>query len=96
MGLFVARHQHDADTCPAKDTVMAPMLLQHLSNTNATQQGVHIHGEAVIRGNHTLYLILEADGRETVESFLVPFAMAGSVEVMAADPCEVVVDRGAC
>ena len=31
MSLFVVEHQHSAETCPAGDPQMAPMLLQILS-----------------------------------------------------------------
>ena len=31
MSLFVVKHQHGAETCPAGDPQMGPMLLQHLS-----------------------------------------------------------------
>jgi hypothetical protein len=96
MGLFVAKHQHDAETCPAKDPQMGLMLLQHIAKANAAQYGVNIHEEAVIRGEHTLYLVVDADDSEQVEKFMAPFAMAGAVEVLEADPCEVVVARAGC
>jgi hypothetical protein len=96
MPLFVVTHQHDAETCPAGDPQMAPMLLQHLSPSNAASFGVSIHSEAVVDGGHTLYLILDAPDGESVERYMTPFAMAGSVEVQPASPCEVVVARAAC
>ena len=96
MSLFVIRHRHEADHCPARDPAMGAMLLQHLSPANATQQGVTIHGEAVIDGAHTLYMIVEAEGKDTVDAFMKPFAMAGEVDVMQASACEAVVARGGC
>ena len=42
MSLFVALHQHDAETCPAGDPQMGPMLLQHVSRDNAASMGVNI------------------------------------------------------
>lgn len=67
MALFVARHQHQADRCPAADPQMGPMLLRHLSPENASGQGVMIQAEAVVNDAHTLYLIVEADSRDRVE-----------------------------
>jgi hypothetical protein len=96
MALFVARHEHPADRCPAADPRMGAMLLTHLSADNAAANGVSIQAEAVVDGAHTLYLIVEADGKERVERFLAPFAQAGSVEVLPASPCEAVVARGGC
>jgi hypothetical protein len=37
------------------------MLLDHLAVANARKHGITIHGEAVLDGQHTLYLIAEAD-----------------------------------
>jgi len=75
---------------------MGAMLLAHLGQENARRHGVSIHGEAVVDGAHSLYMIVDAEGRDTVESFMQPFAMAGEVEIMAASPCERVVERGGC
>jgi uncharacterized protein with GYD domain len=96
MALFVALHQHAAETCPAGDPQMGPMLLQHISRANATNMGVNIHGEAVEQGGHRLFLIVDAQDQETVDKFMAPFGMVGSVEVLAASPCEEVVARKAC
>lgn len=75
---------------------MGQMLLDHLGAESAQKHGVTIHGEAVLDGQHTLYLIAEADDRTRVEEFLAPFAMAGSVEVWPASPCAAIVERGGC
>jgi len=96
VALFVAKHQHSPDACPARDPQMGAMLLEHLSKENAREHGVEIHGEAVIEGQHTLYLIGDAPDRATVEQFLAPFAMAGDVEVLEANPCATVVGRAGC
>lgn len=96
MSLFVARHQHAAETCPARNPAMGKMLLDHLGGETAREHGVVIHGEAVIDGQHTLYLIAEADDRAQFEAFLQPFAMAGSVEVWPASHCAAIVERGGC
>ncbi len=96
MPLFVARHQHPADQCPAKDPAAGQMLLSHLGAESARQHGITIHGEAVLDGQHTLFLIAEADDRARLEQFLAPFAMAGSVEVWPASHCAAIVERGGC
>ena len=96
MALFVVRHEHPSERCPAKDPQMGAMLLDHLSEQNAQKYGMALHGEAVIDGQHTLYLILEAEDKEKVEAFMQPFGMAGSVEVMAASPCTAVIARRGC
>ncbi len=96
MPLFVVRHQHTPETCPAGDPRMGPMLLQHLSPDNAGKSGVRIREEAVIDGQHTLYLILEAGDRQKVEEFMTPFGQMGTVEVLPASACEAVVSRARC
>jgi hypothetical protein len=96
MALFVARHQHSADRCPAADPQMGSTLLTHLSPGNASAQGVTIDAEAVVNDAHTLYLIVEADSRDRVEGFMAPFAQAGTVEVLPASTCEAVVGRRGC
>ena len=96
MSLFIAKHSHPAERCPARDPQMAPMLLQHLSPSNAANYSIKIQGEAVVNGAHTLYLILDAPDEDSVNRFMQPFAQAGSVDVWAASPCEVVVERGYC
>ena len=60
MALFIVRHQHAAERCPAADPQMGAMLLNHLSRSNVRQHGVEIQGEAVVQGEHTLYLIAKA------------------------------------
>ncbi len=96
MPLFFARHQHTAETCPAKDIEMGQMLLQHVSRANALRNNVQIRGEAVLDGLHTLILILEAPDQSTAEKFMQPFAVTGTVEVLPASNCEEVVERGGC
>lgn len=96
MALFVARHQHAADHCPAKDPAAGQMLLSHLGPDSAQRHGVTIHSEAVLDGQHTLFLIAEAEDQTRLEQFLAPFAMAGSVEVWPASHCAAIVERGGC
>jgi hypothetical protein len=96
MTLFVAIHHHAPERCPAGDPSMSPMLLNHLSTANAAKFGVSIRAEAVANDKHTLYLIAEAGDGEQMSQFLGPFAQVGSVELMPASPCEVVINRGGC
>jgi hypothetical protein len=46
MALFIVKHEHSAETCPAGDPQIAPMLAQRVSKAGARPFGVEIHGEA--------------------------------------------------
>ena len=81
MALFVVRHQHAAERCPAQDPYVGAMLLNHLSRPNVRQHGVEIQGEAVVAGEHTLYLIVEASDENGLRQFMQPFEMAGSLDI---------------
>lgn len=96
MSLYFVRHQHSAETCPAKDPLAGNMLLAHINRLNARKFGVQIHADAVIDGQHTFVLILESENRANIENFMQPFAQAGSVEILPASECETVVERAGC
>jgi DMSO/TMAO reductase YedYZ molybdopterin-dependent catalytic subunit len=96
MALFIVRHEHSAERCPAADPEMGALLLNHLSRPNVKRQGVEIQAEAVVQGEHTLYMIVESSDEGRVRSFVRPFAMAGSVEVYPASTCVRVVSSGGC
>jgi DMSO/TMAO reductase YedYZ molybdopterin-dependent catalytic subunit len=96
MALFVVRHQHAAERCPAKDPQMGAALLNHLSRPNVRQHGVEIHGEAVVQGEHTLYFIVEARDEGGLREFMRPFQMAGSLEIYSSSTCARVVASGGC
>ncbi|MFZ5882766.1 MAG: DUF3303 family protein [Chloroflexota bacterium] len=96
MSLYFVRHQHAAETCPAKNPEMGQMLVQHVSRKNARKFGVDILGDAVLDGQHTFVLIVEAEEKQYIEQFMQPFAMAGSVEIHPASTCEAVVERQGC
>jgi DMSO/TMAO reductase YedYZ molybdopterin-dependent catalytic subunit len=96
MALFFVRHQHDAVRCPAEDPPWGAMLLNHLSRPNVRLHGVEIQGEAVVQGEHTLYMIVESSDEDRVREFMRPFAMAGSVDVYPASTCARVVASGGC
>ena len=92
MVLFLVRHQHTDETCPTPK--MGPMLLQHISEANAAQMGINIHGK--MAGGHTFVAILEAENKQKVEEFMSPFAQAGWVEITAGVTCEEVVEGQTC
>jgi ribosomal protein L7Ae-like RNA K-turn-binding protein len=96
MSLYFIRHQHAAETCPAKDPAMGSMLLEHISPRSASKFGVELLGDAVLDGEHTFVLIAEAADKSAVESFMTPFKMAGVVEIWPASHCETVVARAGC
>jgi uncharacterized protein with GYD domain len=75
---------------------MAPFLLQILSPENAEKAGLTLHGDAVARGQHHLYVIVEGPDESAVRQYLGPFAQVGTLDVIPASSCEDVVGRGAC
>ena len=96
MALFIVRHQHAADHCPAADPYDGAGLLNYLSRPNVRKLGVQIQGEAVVRGEHTMYLIVDADDESRVREFMQPFQAAGSVSIYPASTCARVVASGGC
>lgn len=96
MPLFVVRHHHPAERCPAQDPFMGAVLLNHLSRSNVRRYGVEIQGEAVVVGQHTLYLIVEAADEGRLRELLQPFEMAGSLDVYPASTCARAVAWGGC
>jgi DMSO/TMAO reductase YedYZ molybdopterin-dependent catalytic subunit len=96
MPLFVIRHRHAAERCPATDRDAGVALLNCLSRPYVQQQGVDIKGEAVVPGEHTLYMIVESDDEAFVHEFMQPFARIGNVEVFPALTWAGVVAGGGC
>jgi DMSO/TMAO reductase YedYZ molybdopterin-dependent catalytic subunit len=96
MALFIIRHQHEAERCPAKDPYSGSALLNHLTRANARQQGIQIQGEAIVPGEHALYLIVESFDESRVRTFLKPFETAGSVDLFPASTCARAVASGGC
>ena len=96
MSLYFVQHKHSEETCPAKDPASGAMLLTHINPMNARKYGVNILGDAVLDGQHTFVLIVEADERAKIENFMQPFGQAGTVEIQPASTCEVVVERAGC
>lgn len=95
MGIYVTKHEHDAESCPAGHPEMGPMLLQLISDENAAKTGITVKGDAVV-GGHTFYMIVDAPNMEVVQGFMAPFAQMGTVEIMEASTCSQVVARGDC
>ena len=93
MGLFIVRHRHEPERCPATDPYMGAMLL---NRPNVRHHGVNIQGEAVVQGEHTLYMIIESSDEDRVRAFMRPFAEAGTVDVFPASTCVRVVASGGC
>jgi DMSO/TMAO reductase YedYZ molybdopterin-dependent catalytic subunit len=96
VALFIVRHQHPAAGCPAQDPLMGARLLNHLSRPNVRRFGLEIQGEAVVQGEHTMYLIVEAADEDRLRAFLQPFQMAGSIDIYPASTCVRVVANGGC
>src|SRR5437870_12449872 len=84
MSLFLVKHQHPAEACPAGHPQMGPKLLVHLSQPSAESFGVQTHAEAVVDGEHTFYLMLSADQAAQGERSLAPCAPPGRAEVTPA------------
>src|SRR3974390_10793 len=96
MALFIVRHQHEPDRCPATDPYMGATILNYLSRPNVRKHGVSIRGEAVVRGEHTLYMIVESSDEAKVREFMQPFTMAGSLDVYPASTCVRIVANEGC
>ena len=96
MALFIVRHQHEHDRCPAQDPYIGATLLNHLSRPNVRRHGLEIQGEAVVQGEHTLYVIVQADDESHVREFMQPFQTAGSLDIYPASTCARVVASGGC
>ena len=96
MALFIVRHQHDPDRYPAHDPYLGAKLLNHLSRPNVRKHGITIQAEAVVRTEHTLYMIVESIDEARVRQYMEPFAMTGSLDVYLAATCAGVVSSGGC
>ena len=95
MPLFVARHRHPPETCPAAP-LWASLLLARVSAATAARYGVAIQAEALLDDAHELLLIVEAADRAQVERFMGGFARWGSVQVLPASTTEAAVAHGGC
>jgi DMSO/TMAO reductase YedYZ molybdopterin-dependent catalytic subunit len=96
MALYIVRHQHDAEHCLAADPTAGAEFLHYLSRPSVSQHGVEVKAEAVIQGEHTLYMIVESSHEGSVREFMKPFASVGTVDVYPASTCAGVVASGGC
>lgn len=96
MALFIVRHQHAPEHCPATDPYMGATLLNYLSRPNVRKHGISIQGEAIVHGEHTLYMIVESTDEAKIRDFMRPFAQAGEVDIYPAATCAGVVSSGGC
>ncbi len=96
MALFVVRHHHEAERCPATDPDAGAEILNYLSRPSVRSHGVELRGEAIVEGEHTLYMIVESSDEDRVREFMRPFAEVGSVEVHPASTCARAVASGGC
>ena len=96
MPMFLVRHQHAPERCPAQDPYLGAKLLHHLSRPNIRQYGIEIQGEAVVQGEHTLYVIVVAPDEARLRQFMQPFQAAGTLDIYPASTCARVVASGGC
>lgn len=96
MTLYFIEHQHSAETCPTQNRDMMLMLGHHVTQANADGFGVKIHADVVHPGEHKMNMVLEADQRESIDNFMQPFGMVGSVHVKEVTTCEQVVATATC
>ena len=96
MTLYFVEHQHSTETCPTRNPDMMRMLGQHVTQGNADTFSVKIHADVVHPGEHKMNMVLEADKRESIDKFMQPFGMVGSVDVKEVATCEQVVETGRC
>lgn len=93
MPLFVARHRHRPEDCPA-----APgrglLLLARVSAAAAARHGVIILAEALLEEEHLLLLVVQAPGPQAVRRLLA-FLPSG-LQVLPACTAEQAVQRGGC
>jgi|GEM_PF-231539 len=95
MPLFVARHLHRPESCPAAPT-RGSLLVAQVSAAIAARYGVAIQAEAVIDDAHEILLVVEAADKGCVERFMGVFAPWGTVAVCPASATEQAVARGGC
>lgn len=96
MPLFFVEHKHSAETCPTQNKEMMLMLGQHVSQETADQFGIKIHADVVHPGEHKMNMVLESATQESVEKYMQPFSMVGSVDVKLVTTCEQVVATAQC
>jgi hypothetical protein len=59
-------------------------------------RGIAIQEEAIVHGEHALYMIVESSDEARIREFMRPFSQAGEVNVYPAATCAGVVSSGRC
>lgn len=93
MSLFMVEHRHTAENCPSSNAEMATALAGHVSPANATKFGVKVLSDCVLPGEHTLYLVVEADSPDQVANFATPFMNIGPTTIRPVITCEIVASQ---
>lgn len=96
MALYLVEHQHSAETCPTKSADMMLMLGKHVMQITADQFGIKIHADVVHPGEHRLLMVLEAGSQASVDEYMKPFGMVGTVTVKLMKSCEEVIETATC
>jgi hypothetical protein len=93
MSFYFVSHHHNVETCLAQNPAMAAKLLQHIRLSNDTRCGINLLSDAVIDGEATFVLILEAENEQSIQEFTLPFSTAGSSEIYPVNQCKAVIDH---
>src|SRR3984893_15235929 len=96
MAVFIVRHQHPHERAPPQNKYMGATLLNHVNHPKISRHDLEMLGEAIVQGEHTLYVIVQADDESRVREFMRPFQMAGSLDIYPASTCARVVASGGC
>jgi hypothetical protein len=95
IALFIARHQHAPQDCPALSG-RGELLLSRVSAAAAAGYGVTIEAEAFIADQHVLLLVVQAARPEAVGQFLSLLPCPGDLVVLPAFTAEEAIERGGC
>ena len=93
MALYLVEHHHSAESCPAQNVEMANALAGHIAPENAAKFGVRVVSDAVVEGEHTLFLVVDSDSQDKVEAYVAPFKQAGPTTIKPAITCDIVAGR---
>jgi|CXWL01.1.fsa_nt_gi uncharacterized protein with GYD domain len=96
MPLYFFEHTHTAETCPTQKPDLMRMLGAHVTPDNAGKMGIKIHSDIAHPGEHRMMMVLEADSRQPIDEFALPFEMVGTAQVKEVTTCEAVVASGEC
>lgn len=88
MSLFLIQHSHTPETCPTRNPDMVRALRAHVTPEHAEQMGLKLLADWANELEHTVVMVVEADGQEKAENFAAPFRNVGQVEVKMGQTCE--------